>query len=244
MRRKKERIQGENADNKLNFLKKTGFLTDSQSVSAGKEENKDVKMPDIPGLNIAEGLERMGGAWNLYIDILREFSDIYKNFVQEFKELIQKKAFKEARLRVHSLKGASGNVSATDLTNAAAALDDACERKDPEQIQNLLFSVENALSNFMANTGILIQNKSSVESDTADSENQLNIYELFEQFDKSLDSFDPIGSELYLKKLSDMLNKTSDTFRDDLEILSNHIKHYDFDKAGETLRRIAKNINN
>ncbi len=81
-------------------------------------------LPDeIPGINIAEGLERIAGKTTLYLQIISKMKENYQNAVTELEALIRDDSIEEAHRYAHSLKGVAGSIGANDLMAAAAAIE-------------------------------------------------------------------------------------------------------------------------
>ena len=110
---------------------------------------------DLPGLDLAEGLARVGGSRELYQDILNEYCDFYKEVIPEFKALIEREDFDTARKKAHSLKGAAGNISALDLKLAAETLETACLEGDPVRSGESVEEVEKFLRQLFDNANRL-----------------------------------------------------------------------------------------
>ncbi|MDM8551897.1 Hpt domain-containing protein, partial [Desulfobacterales bacterium HSG2] len=212
------------------------------------ETAPEFKIPTLPGMDIREGLERLGGSWDLYVNIFEDFCKAQKGFVSEFQEFVRKKDFKAARAKAHALKGASGNVSAVDLGIAARALEDTCKNENEEQILSMLALVESELTQAMKNVSVLTQYEENVVKSEETDDVPLDpteIPELLEKFDKSLEDFDPVESKACLSRLSgvaDHFPGISDKFKADMEDLTEQIKTYNFDDARETLSRLADEI--
>ena len=111
----------------------------------------DPSPPDLPGLDIEEGLARVGGSRELYQDILNEYCDFYREVIPEFQVLIDQKDFTAARKKAHSLKGAAGNISAVELKLAAETLETACLESDPARAGECLGEVEKSLRQLFDN---------------------------------------------------------------------------------------------
>ncbi len=202
----------------------------------------------VPGLDIGEGVIRVGGSWKLYVDILKDFCKIEKKFISEFQYLIREKEFKIARIKAHALKGAAGNLSATDLETAAKALEHVCESENEDIILNRLISVECAFIQIMESLIILEDNEDYLAEL---SENDNNIHEssdipdLLEKLDKGLQNFDPVESEHWLMNLSYALDEaclTSQGLKADMEDLEQMINDYNFDGAREILSKLIGNM--
>ena len=222
--------------------------TPNSELRIQEEENSESQItdyksqvPELPGLDIEEGLERLGGSWNLYIDIFKDFCESQKEFVSEFQYVIKEKDFESARTKAHGLKGAAGNVSAVDLRIAASALEDVCRSENEEQVMNMLTLVQDALAQVMKNLYIL---KTSEEKDIAESVeihkqqcDPSEISELFKRIAESIQNFDPVESEYCFKEIKACL--VSDDIETELEDLEQQINAYDFDGARETLKKLT-----
>ncbi|QTA87684.1 response regulator [Desulfonema magnum] len=210
----------------------------------------DFQFPIFPGIDIKEGVDRLGGAWEIYADILSDFCNIHKNFIQEFHKLIEKKDFENARLKAHGLKGAAGNVSAINLRTVAKVLEEACKAEDREIILKKLPPVKDALLQvreaFEKISVFSVTEKDSANAVKTESSKQVpvkevshkDIREMLQELDKYLEDFDPVESEHCFKKISACFTSGScETEWDDLEKL---IKDYNFDDARHTLSKISQ----
>ncbi|MFH1982735.1 MAG: histidine kinase N-terminal 7TM domain-containing protein [Pseudomonadota bacterium] len=121
------------------------------SPAAGEEDPNDSYPEHLPGMDIESALIRVGRSWDLYVDILESYCDLYKDIVPEFSELIGKKSFDAARKKAHSLKGAAANISATDLRTTAEALEEACQNADTGRAVSLLKELDGALAQIFSN---------------------------------------------------------------------------------------------
>jgi HPt (histidine-containing phosphotransfer) domain-containing protein len=77
----------------------------------------------LPGFDPAAGLSRLMGNKLVYCKLLLDFGANYDRVADEIREVPATKDFKQAHSLVHNLKGLAGNLEATDLQAAAAAMD-------------------------------------------------------------------------------------------------------------------------
>ncbi|MDM8524764.1 response regulator [Desulfococcaceae bacterium HSG8] len=200
-----------------------------------------VEIPDLPGLDIAEGLERLGGSRELYADILKDFCESQEGLIPELRNSIEKKDFRNAMHKVHALKGAAGNVSATRLRNAAKALEDACTHENEQQMEESLANVEESLSEVTASSARLSRDKSR-RQETAktgkktESHDPSALREHFESLRKHLRDFDPVKSASCFKIIRSEIH--SDELETHLEALESRINAYSFDEAEEIVNRL------
>ena len=134
-----------------------GYDQVTSSVPAD-DQVETTQLPDeLPGLDFEEGLARVGGSREVYLDILNEYCDFYKGAVREFTQLLDRADFEAARKKAHALKGAAGNISAVDLRPAAESLETACRESDPPRARICLEDVDSALGQLFDNVGRLKQ---------------------------------------------------------------------------------------
>jgi CheY-like chemotaxis protein/HPt (histidine-containing phosphotransfer) domain-containing protein len=92
---------------------------------------------DHSGLDVSDGVARLGGDLELYRTILRMYCDDYRDFCAGLQQLVSVGEYEKARLKAHDLKGASGNVSATVVHQLARELEQACHKGDRALIAEL-----------------------------------------------------------------------------------------------------------
>jgi len=121
--------------------------SDEREISPNKTGNAESNHPSsLPGLDVDEGLKRLGVSWDEYVGILGQYNDIYRNFIEDFSGIVKRNDFEAARLSAHSLKGAASNISAKNLGATALDLEDACVDEDKEVILELLKKIEKDLA--------------------------------------------------------------------------------------------------
>ncbi|PKO38239.1 MAG: hypothetical protein CVU33_09460 [Betaproteobacteria bacterium HGW-Betaproteobacteria-6] len=82
-------------------------------------------LPDLPGIDTADGLRRMLNKPALYEKILRDFHARLIDTPQVIRTLLAGGDFVSAERQAHSTKGLAGTIGALDLQNAAMALEKA-----------------------------------------------------------------------------------------------------------------------
>jgi len=210
-------------------------------VESGKWK---VEIPQLPGLDVEEGLERLGGSWDIYIDILRDFLECQKEFVHNFHNLFKSKDFKKAGLKAHALKGAAGNVSALDLGTAAKALEEACKSESEKSVLNVLPSLENAFAKTKCSFEKMTALRQTEGHDAKPARSRRDqsvpstFSERFQKLDRSLRAADPVQSAYWFKKMKACF--ASDRFHAELDDLEKQISDYNFDDAKEILSRLPE----
>lgn len=86
----------------------------------------------LPGLDIQEGLNRFSGKWDIYLRLLRYFTDCHTN---DYLQLLEMSScavmdFDALKAISHKVKGAAANLSATDLQRRFQALERSIQSGD------------------------------------------------------------------------------------------------------------------
>ena len=84
---------------------------------------KTLGMPQLPGVNVAEALDRIGGDRELLLSLLRQFLRSFRDHPAAIARSIEAGDLDEARRMAHALAGTSGNLSAKELRLAAKAVE-------------------------------------------------------------------------------------------------------------------------
>jgi len=79
----------------------------------------------VPGINVRAGLNRLGGSWILYKEILSQFAKNNIDLADKIKAAIQQRQNKTAAGLAHTTKGVAANIGAEDVAVAAAELETA-----------------------------------------------------------------------------------------------------------------------
>jgi two-component system, sensor histidine kinase and response regulator len=110
----------------------------SHSVSAAIAAPAPVAAPPvasgdltIPGIDTATALKRTGGNRKRYESLLQRFADSQSHVVEDIRAALAAKDAPAAQRFAHSLKGASANLGANSLAEAAAAAEAAIDSNQP-----------------------------------------------------------------------------------------------------------------
>jgi len=92
----------------------------------------------LPGINIQTGLARLSGNTRLYRNLLKRFAGNQADTADKIQQALGTKDMKTAQRLTHTIKGVSGNISATLVFESATHLDDALKNKDVQTAMTLL----------------------------------------------------------------------------------------------------------
>ena len=90
------------------------------------------ELPEVAGLNVAEGLVRVAGNKKLYRKLLRQFANTEADAPQRIASALADKDRTLAERLAHTVKGVAGNIGAHAVQNAAAHLEKAIKGSAPE----------------------------------------------------------------------------------------------------------------
>ncbi|MDR1137756.1 MAG: response regulator [Synergistaceae bacterium] len=111
-----------------------------------KTKAEEGVLPKIEGLNVTEGLSRVGGLMRTYIDTLGLYCRDVESRMPVLGNPPSLENLKPLTTASHALKSASANIGAADLSKMAASMEDACNRGDMTYIRDNLDVFRGSLS--------------------------------------------------------------------------------------------------
>ncbi len=189
------------------------------------------------GLNIKEGIERLGGSKEIFAEILSDFCEEHATFHTVLKQLLENHDFKGAATLAHSIKGAAGNISAPHLFQTAKELELACWDKKEMEIKTLLPPAKKAFDEVCQGArDFFIHIRQQQDTNHLEQPEThppaRRLWPRIQSLRESLDSFDPILSETLAAEIQPLMPETAKT---DMVRLAKHIKNYQFDDARKIL---------
>ena len=113
-------------------------------------------MPEtIEGIDLQDGLMRVGGNEKLYRSLLIKLRDDHAGTDQEIKDLLHSEKAGEAARLAHSIKGVSGNVGAGQLQETAAELEHAIKEDKKDSYEDKISVFGKVLKNVITALGVL-----------------------------------------------------------------------------------------
>jgi HPt (histidine-containing phosphotransfer) domain-containing protein len=100
---------------------------------------------ELPGIDIKDGLGRVGGNTRLYREILVRLYADFADAHSEIGRLLSESQSDEAQRLAHSIKGVAGNIGAKALQAAAANVEAAIEGGSEEEHSTVLSALEGPL---------------------------------------------------------------------------------------------------
>jgi two-component system sensor histidine kinase/response regulator len=118
-----------------------------KTPETAKPEKKD-DLPDIPGLDAAQGLKRVLGKTDFYLKVLGMFLTNQGDAPAQIRRSLDDGDYGTAERLAHTAKGVSGNIGATELQELAAKVEKAVkDGESREAVEGLLipFAAAHAL---------------------------------------------------------------------------------------------------
>ena len=102
-------------------------LQTSSSLSAEGADTPSaaVVLSDLPGIDVSCGLYYTAGNVPLYTHLLQEFRRLHAADCEALKDLVARHRMEEAHRLVHTLKGVSGTLGITELSNLCRVIESA-----------------------------------------------------------------------------------------------------------------------
>src|SRR5207244_4131806 len=101
-----------------------------QPEATARREAAPPRVEELPGIDRATGLRRVGGNEALYAKLLLDFRRDYAGSADGIRAAIGEGRLADAERQVHTLKGVAGNLGATGLHGTAQELDSALRLGD------------------------------------------------------------------------------------------------------------------
>ncbi|SIO39489.1 hybrid sensor histidine kinase/response regulator [Halodesulfovibrio marinisediminis] len=102
-------------------------INETGQLSAESSNSRVVDYPvlpdNLPGLAIAEGVERLNGKSRIYLLVVKTFFETYADAAKDIRALFDARDWKGVAGKAHTLAGASGNISAKELFACAEKLE-------------------------------------------------------------------------------------------------------------------------
>jgi two-component system, sensor histidine kinase and response regulator len=190
--------------------KRTVVVADEPSLFT---KQKLVSIPLPAGLDVEEGLNRVGGDQKFYLKLLRNFVAEYGETPTLLLQELQANRRDDAIYRVHAIRGVAGNLGGKDMETAAAELENAFQAMTENSESSVLFAIGEPLRVFidrhealMTAIGVVLAQQPAVLPDKPEPEGKLGsaaeLHPLLERLKLALASEEPLPCTKILEELS------------------------------------------
>lgn len=197
-------------------------------------------LPEIAGLDVADGLNRVAGNMKLYRSLLRQFVDQQADTVSAFRASLTREDFDSAERLMHTLKGVSGNLGAKALNGLVAELERSLRDRNARSLEAGLSDVTSELARLMAAI------RSSLAAGAADApprtpgSDSMETVTLLKHLKQMLEDDDGAALDYLLQARDRIGGAISEA---DLDSLQKVASDFDFSAALECLTGIAQRYN-
>jgi polar amino acid transport system substrate-binding protein len=122
----------------------------SEAASGNDGDVAEIALPNVPGIDSASGLTRVGGNRRLYCDLLRKFVRDYADAREQLDAALAQEDRETAQRLAHTIKGVAGNIGARSTQQAAGALEAAIRDGEADTLPDLLGAFTEALNTLVA----------------------------------------------------------------------------------------------
>lgn len=201
-----------------NFL---GSSMDNEIDDIPSTEESICILPELPGIDTEDGLQRIAGNITVYLGMLRNFRANYLDSGSEMKTYLQHGNCDQAARLAHSIKGNAGNIGAKNLHLCTAEMELACKNHSQGTALDLLPAFQETLAQVMRGLNFLPKPEASKYQEVKVFDpliwsQKLNEYVELLDTDlgvamDSLEVFKSFAGDMYGKEMS-MLEKYLDAF--------------------------------
>ncbi|RLJ22388.1 histidine kinase [bacterium endosymbiont of Escarpia laminata] len=212
-----------------------------EMFSDGADEG--ITLPEqLPGIELAWGLQRVGGNRVLYIKLLGDFQRKYQGCCRVLTGYLEAGDTVSSRRYAHTLQGVAGNIGAKELQGAARKLEEAIRRDDIQDQPPLIEQLcESANTVFEGLASCVSQwEKAGQEIEAGQEKEFISILEIGGILRKMFRLLQEGDSEagLLLQPMA-AFARTKPEIARQIDSLRGQIDDYEFDEALVTLNQIA-----
>ena len=210
-----------------------------QLPASGSTSEAETQLPEkIPGIDVDEGLNRVGGNKKLYWKLLKDFAQNYRTVVTDIRQGITEGRIEEAKRIAHTVKGVSGNISARDVFSISERVEKALAAVPPADCAQLLDQLDDALRKLADAIGALDVEKEAVSVKADAPETQIDFESLLQEAARLIWS-DDIDAE---KSIPQLRQAFGEKFAEEIEEVAASVDGFDFEAAKKPIKKIAAEL--
>lgn len=197
-------------------------------------------------IDVEDGLERISGNMDLYLNILGTFKKNNANFGEELRGLIADNKAEDSNRLVHTLKGVSGNIGAKTLNYLVINLEKQLKGAQPnnDDVESLLNEIDGELIKITSQISKvlkIIENKENAQIGTQENMSTEKLLEKLTELIQALDIYDAEASIM----IKDIKKKASSyNLGVEFNKIDALIEDLEQDEAVEICKNIIENIEN
>ena len=217
-----------------------GYVKTKSSPREDRDGQEDGLPTELPGIDVAAGIMRVGGNTKLYRNLLLKFSQNQNSTPAEIIAALEQSDLELAERLSHTLKGVSGNIGAMELHVAARDLEAGIKEDQAEVSTKLLELVQKNLDKVLNSIQRLGSEKTSSDAVVAGTIDRNVVDPLIRELMELLEEDDTDASDI-VEKLQVFLQGSEAGKR--LAEVEKSIGQYDFEEALEQLQKVNELLN-
>jgi len=229
------------------YISKNKVTSNTEQGSLPDESKTKHNKNKMPGIDVHEGMARMGCSFERYITILLEFCENIELLIPQIEESILQNNLTGAKEKNHAVKGSAGNLAVKDLFIASQSLEKAIDDKDMDQIKYFFSQIEDRFSQVKESLKTIKPDHLVVNQSAKQDQNYEPdiIRDMLGKLDKSLEEYDPVESKIKFDQFKEYIS--ADSVQDSelttmSQNLEGNIKIYQFDKARHIIKLFIQNL--
>lgn len=229
-------IEPEHLFKTLNVFLKTSADIASKITSSVTMKYNNEFTEQLEGIDVATALRRLGGNEDLLKKLVFQFCNIFKNAPQDIQHHFSNLDKESALMLVHSIRGASGNIGAVALYNAATELEMSLSKGIiPNSVQ---------IDTFIHELTLLLQNRlhcQNFENEIVTYSRSLDITTIREIITRLSELVEGRRFEA-MSAFEELYGAIKEFLPMETEKIRDALKNYDFNKAQLEIDKLLKKI--
>ncbi|MFY0628186.1 MAG: PAS domain S-box protein [Reichenbachiella sp.] len=189
---------------------------------------EEISIPEIQGINIEDGVARLGGNKSLYVKLLKDFSNSNKKILSEIWNTQKSGDDEIAKRMLHTLKGTTGNLGLSKIHTLTKEFESHILEKGWGDFEESSLKLKKELDIVLAEIEASLNLEDESVKSNSDWKNSIM------ELEKLLKDDDPGAMSL--------LNDTGDWDHPDFEKLKEMVNSFEFEEAMELLAQIKKSM--
>jgi two-component system sensor histidine kinase/response regulator len=207
-----------------------------------QEEGMEKKVslpPDLAGIDIKTGLDRIGGNQDLYMTLLNHFIKDHGNDNQIIMEAVEVDDITLAQRTAHTLKGVSGSIGALALYDSSQQVETALKRNQTHNLKPLMERLARDLMEVVADLKkkIMLPSLTGKEIISTQPIDMEKIASLLDELQGMAKEMDPDLDEK-AQEINQLLHRHGSIHRELGARLADQAENLEFEEALETLAEL------
>lgn len=191
---------------------------------ASAKKNDHEPSANLPGLDSARAISKLGGNEKLYNSIVREYCENYRDVKKLFHTLLEREEYKEIKILVHTLKGVNGTIGSLKISELSRSIEAKLGDDSKPAVDEL-----DVLADEIVHLIDDIEATDIFETSNEDNRDVEWAVDKLTDLKESLESFKPIDAKEAYRSL--VKREFAESYASILNLLESYIQNYEFKEA-------------